>query len=122
MLLRPVDFLYLASFPTLMTVGQLLFKRCAIADPGASLAKLLPLLMRMPVFYLTLGLYGVSTLLWIWLIGRYTLSIAYPFAAMAVVFVPLLEVFIYKQKLAPAYWVGLLLVIAGILIIVRSKG
>ena len=41
---------------------------------------------------------------------------------MAVVFVPLLEVFIYKQKLAPAYWVGLLLVIAGILIIVRSKG
>ena len=122
MILKPIDFVYLSSFPTIMTVGQLLFRHCANAGEGASLIKLLPFLMRMPVFYFTLGLYGIATLLWIWLIGRYTLAIAYPFAAMAVVMVPLLEVVVYKQRLASVYWIGLSLVIMGILIIVRSKG
>ena len=92
----------------------------SVAD--VPISKLLSLLIRMPLFHIALIRYGVSTVLWISLIGRYTLAIAYPFAAMAVVMVPLVEVLVYKQRLASVYWVGLSLVIIGILIIVRSKG
>ena len=121
MILKPFDFLWLASFPALMTAGQMLFRHCAQAGRDASLTALVSLLVTMPVFYFTLALYGIATLLWIWLLGRYTLAIAYPFAALAVILVPLFEVLFYKQRLAYSYWVGLSLVIAGILIIVRSR-
>ena len=121
MALRPSDILLLVSFPALLSIGQLLFRQSALQVAGKPLPELLMELLRTPVFYLAVLLYGLTTLLWVWLLGRYPLSIAYPFATLAIVAVPILEMTVFKQRLPGGYWLGVALIIAGVLVIARAK-
>jgi drug/metabolite transporter (DMT)-like permease len=121
MILKIADILWLVSFPALMSVGQLLFRHSALQVAGRPLPELLMALVKMPVFLGAVLLYGLTTFLWVWLLGRYSLSIAYPFATLAVVAVPILEMTVFQQRLPSGYWLGLSLIIAGMLVIVRAK-
>lgn len=121
MKLTYLDILALLSFPTLMSFGQLLFRKMALLASGKPLPSMVSILAREPTFYAALVLYGTSTFLWVWLLGRYSLALAYPFAMFAVVAVPVLEKIFFAQRLAPSYWGGLALVILGVLMIVQAK-
>ena len=120
MQLKINDIITLISFPVLMSAGQLLFRFCSSRNAVGEFADLLPLLLRNPIFYLALGLYGCATILWIWLLTRYSLATAYPFAALAVAMVPVLEVIFFRTHLSAGYWIGLVLMISGLIIIVKS--
>jgi drug/metabolite transporter (DMT)-like permease len=115
------DILILATFPLTMSVGQLLFRQSALNGNGTSFLGLIPVLLRTPSFLLALALYAASTLLWVWLLGRYTLSVAYPFAALAILLVPLLESLLFSHKLSFGYWVGLCFIIIGVCIVVKTQ-
>lgn len=116
--LSPADVMWLLSFPALMSFGQLLFRYSAMHIAGKPFHDMVATLFIMPVFYVAVTLYGMCTLLWVWLLGRYPLAIAYPFAALAVVFVPLLDTLVFKQQLTGMYWLGLAVVIGGAILIV----
>lgn len=121
MKLGPSDVLKLLSFPALMSIGQLLFRKAAIAGAGKPVKEMMLLALREPTFLLAIFLYGSSTILWLWLLGRYSLAVAYPFAIIAVVTVPLLERFCFNQPLPSTYWIGLALVAGGAFVIVRGS-
>jgi drug/metabolite transporter (DMT)-like permease len=69
-----------------------------------------------------LTLYGLSTLLWIWLLSRIPLSQAYPWVAIASVIVPLLAWYFYNERMAPVFWVGVTLMLAGLLLTQYGSG
>jgi drug/metabolite transporter (DMT)-like permease len=112
--------MWLLRFPALMSFGQLLFRYSAMHAAGKPFHDMVATLFTMPVFYGAVTLYGMCTLLWVWLLGRDPLAIAYPFAALAVVLVPLLDTLVFKQQLTGMYWLGLAGIISGVFLIVLS--
>jgi drug/metabolite transporter (DMT)-like permease len=106
----------LACFSAMLAVGQLLFKKSGLAMRGVPFGDGLLILAQFPAFYAAICLYALSTVLWVWLLSRVTLMQAYPWVSAGVVVVPLLSSLIFGEKVAPSYWLGAALIIAGIAI------
>ena len=62
-----------------------------------------------------IGLYGLSTILFIPALRGGDLSILYPLVAIGYVFVTLWAVLILKEKMNSSKWIGLSLIIAGVI-------
>jgi drug/metabolite transporter (DMT)-like permease len=106
----------LVGYSAGMACGQVLFKLAAKqVEQGTS-----------PIAYLNtamvsgLALYLVLSVLWVWLLRFIPLSRAYPFAALAFVFTPLLAKLVLGETLSSGYLVGTVLIMAGILIILAN--
>ena len=105
----------LLLFSLALAAGQLLFKLGANQGEAArSLAGAFELLLR-PAILCALVLYGGATLLWTYLLTKIPLTVAYPFAALAFVFVPLGARFFLGEQLSLRYGIGMGLILAGIL-------
>jgi len=115
------DVLILTAFPCFIATGQILFKLTAAQVKGKPPGAALMAAVSHPVFYGALAVYVLGTLMWLWILGRYSLTIAYPFAAVALVAVPLLEVLFFGVHTSPPYWMGLLLIVSGVLLVTRSR-
>jgi drug/metabolite transporter (DMT)-like permease len=106
----------LGVFTAILAVGQLLFKKAGLSIRGLPLTDGLLNLAQLPAFYAAIALYGLSTLLWVWLLSRVTLMQAYPWVAAGVIIVPLLSAAVFDERVNATYWLGTLLIVAGILI------
>jgi drug/metabolite transporter (DMT)-like permease len=106
----------LAVFTAVLAVGQLLFKKAGLSVHGLSLTDGLLNLAQLPAFYAAIALYALSSLLWVWLLSRVTLVQAYPWVAAGVIIVPLLSAAVYGERVNATYWLGSLLIVAGILV------
>ncbi len=113
------DIAILTSFPLLMSVGQLLFKQAAQKASGVPWLESFSVYLAAPVFYLAMVLYGCATILWLWILSRYSLALAYPFGVFAIAIVPFLESWFFHNALSTGYWLGLSLIILGAFVIVR---
>jgi drug/metabolite transporter (DMT)-like permease len=120
--LSPANALSLFAFTWLMALGQLLFKRAGLEVKGHLLADGLNVLMRSPAFYAALFLYGLSTLLWIWILSRVSLSQAYPWVAVTITIVPLLGWLVFGERMSAIYWLGIVFVIVGVMLTQYSQG
>ena len=109
-----ISYLWLATFTAMLVVGQLLFKHVALAIRGRSPTDGLLAVAQSPTFYAALALYGVATLLWIWILSRVPLSQAYPWVALGTGIVPLLAWLVFNERVGSAYWIGIVLVMAGV--------
>ena len=106
----------LLFFVLLLAVGQFLFKLSAVALAGQDLRSSFATLLTLPSFYAALALYGGSTLLWVWILTRVPLSLAYPCVAVAMALVPIIGWYFFAERLSVGYWIGMLLVIGGMLV------
>ncbi len=111
--MTPIDALSLSVFTLMLAFGQVMFKRVGLTLQGHGGAEALLLVVREPMLYLALVFYGGATLLWIWILSRVTLSQAYPWVALGMVVVPLLGWLMFGERVAPLFWLGVLLIIAG---------
>jgi multidrug transporter EmrE-like cation transporter len=112
----------LCLFTVMLASGQLLFKRLGLAMRGQPLLDGFWLIARMPSLYLALALYGLSTVLWIWILSRVSLARAYPWVAVGVVIVPLIGRYYFGEQLHPLFWVGVALIFAGIFLVQGAAG
>jgi drug/metabolite transporter (DMT)-like permease len=100
-----------------IAAGQILFKLSAsalqksgnILDPRALVTLLV-----------AFALYGVTTLAWVWVLRKIELARAYPLMALAFVIVPIGSYFILGERFNSQYIFGVGLIVAGILVAVRS--
>ena len=95
----------------LMTMGQVLFKQVAL-----NYNKTENLLDWSVAGVLIIAgiLYVTSSGLWVWALRYLELSKAYPFFALAFVFVPLMGVWVFGEVLSLRYAVGVVLIIIGV--------
>ena len=117
-----MDNFWLISFAVAMTIGQILFKQAASAIAGRSGSSAALALIGAPSLWIALMIYGAATVLWIWILTRVPLSRAYPFAALAMNLVPITSMLIYGERVRPVFWLGALLIVAGIVVAQRGVG
>ena len=101
-----------------ISLGQLLFKKAAEAvDPSAGVLGL----MTNGWLVTALALYGITTLVWIWVLRHAPLHIAYPFMALAFLIVPTLGWLFLDESIRIATLVGGVLILAGNTIAARAS-
>jgi len=93
--------------------GQLLFKLVGLRlQQGVP-----PLDFRvLSITLLSFAIYGLATLLWIYVLKSTPLTTAYPYMALCFVVVPLASVFFFSEQVRPMYFVGTALVVVGVLV------
>ena len=64
--------------------------------------------------------YGVATIGWVLVLRQAPLNRVYPFMALAFVLVPLGSRLFLGEALAPQYWIGVALLVAGLVLIGRT--
>ncbi len=94
-----------------IAMGQLLFKKAAMglpAQPGVADWLLNGWLL------VALALYGLTTLLWVWILRHAPLHLAYPFMGLAFLLVPLMASWWLDEPLHWQSLVGGALILTGV--------
>jgi drug/metabolite transporter (DMT)-like permease len=94
-----------------LAFGQLLFKLCANSYKDAGTVFNSQVIIY---FFSSVTFYGFITLLWIWLLSRAELGKLYPFMALAFAVVPIQSYFILGESFSVRYFIGIVLIMAGI--------
>ena len=111
----------LLGFVLLLTAGQLLFKQTAVSTAALKNISGMVSLASNIWFWLAVGLYGSATLLWIGILQKTPLSVAYPFTALAFVAVPVASWAFMGESLTLGCIAGGFLIILGIGVIACSS-
>jgi drug/metabolite transporter (DMT)-like permease len=100
-----------------LAIGQILFKASATAltQTGSFFAPKTAM-----TFFAAMCLYGVTSIVWVWLLQKMELGRLYPFMALAFVMVPIGSYLFLGEKFSPQYFIGVALIVAGIIVIVRA--
>lgn len=107
----------LLLFALSLATGQIFFKFVAqTSEPLNSLNNIL-MLVTNAWFHAALVCYGMSTILWIYILQKVPLSFAYPFVAIGFILVPLFAWLIFGEVLKLKYFLGVLFIIIGLLTI-----
>jgi drug/metabolite transporter (DMT)-like permease len=103
----------------MIAAGQLLFKAAAAqwSPDGWSWAALASFLS--PVMLLALAVYGIATLLWVYVLRTVPLASAYAIFALAFLIVPLLAHFVLGEPLEAKTLVGGAIIVVGVVVAVR---
>lgn len=104
-------------FACLLATGQILFKMGALLLEQSSRGGLSLDVLKNGYLVLAVCLYALATVLWIWILRRIPLNVAYPFTAIAYMLVPIAGFFILKEPLSGRLVFGSLLIVAGVWII-----
>jgi drug/metabolite transporter (DMT)-like permease len=117
-----LNVLGLSSFALMLAVGQLLFKLTAARSPTIERLADLRHVLSDPILWLALLLYGLATVLWVFLLQRVALIHAYPFAALAFVLVPFGAAAFFGERLSGGVLLGSVLIVAGIAVTGLARG
>lgn len=100
-----------------ISAGQILFKLSAshIQNSGTWLN-----LRGLVILSVALGLYGITTLAWVWVLQNIELGRAYPLMALAFVLVPIGSHFVFGERFQPQYFVGMTMIVIGIVVAARA--
>lgn len=118
MSIRQVAILILYSLG--MLCGQALFKLAAQGHRSAAeqsfVAKAIAILFN-GYFILAAILYMALSVLWVWILQMTPISRAYPFVAMNFVFVAVMGVLFFSERLTPINWLGVIVIVAGVVLV-----
>lgn len=77
-------------------------------------------LIQSPMVLAGLGLYGIGALLWLFVLGRAPLSLAYPFVGMGFILTMLAGILCLGESVSTARVGGTLLIALGCVLVARS--
>ena len=107
-------------------IGQLFFKAGVTRlGPigGSALANLPQLATEVatnPLIIGGLACYGFSTVLWLVVLSRVELSLAYPMLGLGYVFVLLTSWLVFGESVSAIRWAGTIMIVAGVVLVARS--
>jgi drug/metabolite transporter (DMT)-like permease len=100
-----------------LAIGQILFKVSAtsLTQTGSFFAP-----KTAAILFVALALYGTTTIAWVWVLQKVELGKVYPLMALAFILVPIGSHFIFGERFQIQYFVGVTLIIIGIVVTVRA--
>ncbi len=116
--MSPKDVALCSVFAVALPLGQMLFKWGAVYNERLSG----PFLARVVVNYPLIGAfawYGLTALLWFYVLTRVPLSLAYAFSLVGSCLVPLAGWLVFKEQASWTMVAGYALMVAGLFLIVR---
>lgn len=96
--------------------GQVFFKLARVDQPDAAI---LSLFFR-PQIWIGLILYGLSSVVWLWVLSRAQLSYAYPILALSFPLVVGLSALIFGESISLVRWVGVGFIVLGVSLMART--
>lgn len=116
-------FLLVIASVALSAVAQLALKAgTSVAEarrPAGVMAEL-GTLAQAPLVWLGLGLYALGAVLWLLVLGRAQLSLAYPFVGLGFILTMLAGALVFHEPLGPARVAGTVLIALGAVLVARS--
>ena len=97
-------------------IGQLLLKYGMSRRPGFQLSEITVLAREFPVFC-GFCCYGIATLLYLKVLASLDLSLAYPTVSLGYVLVVLMSRAIFKERVTPARWVAVVMIVVGVALV-----
>src|SRR5665648_134566 len=73
-----------------------------------------------PLVWTGLTIYGLSVAVWLWILSKVDLSLAYPFVGVSFIVVMLFGVFLLNETVTPLRLIGTLLIAVGCVMVARS--
>jgi drug/metabolite transporter (DMT)-like permease len=73
-----------------------------------------------PLVLVGLSIYGLSVGVWLWVLSKVDLSLAYPFVGVSFIMVMLFGVFLLNEAVTPLRMVGTILIAVGCVLVARS--
>jgi|SRR5215831_3619578 len=116
------DVVLLVAYSLGMSIGQVLFKLAATSANARPQSGFIGALMGSGYFYVSIALYGLLTVVWIWILTRIPLSRAYPFVILTFVFTPALAALAFGEQLDLWYFTGLALILSGLGVLIWKAG
>lgn len=116
-------FLLILASVSLSALAQLSLKMGTTAAAGARTSGIggeMGGLVQSPMVILGLGLYGIGALLWLFVLGRAPLSLAYPFVGIGFILTMLAGALCLNESMSLARIAGTLLIAAGCVLVARS--
>ncbi len=116
--MSPKDMALCSVFAVALPVGQMMFKWGAIYNErltGPFLARVIQNYPLMGAF----AWYGVTALLWFYVLTRVPLSLAYAFSLIGSCLVPLAGWLVFKEQATWTMVAGYGLMVAGLFLVVR---
>lgn len=113
--------LALASI-ALGAVAQLLLKQGAVAlsmVPGVPLLAAMPRLALQPLLLAGFACYSASALLWVGVLGKLRLSVAYPMASLGYVLVMAFSAWLLHEPIRDTQLIGLGLILLGVFLVAK---
>ena len=111
-----VAYLLLILAILLGVVGQLLLKQGMSKRPGFRVNELLSLIGDYSVISGFLC-YGFSTLLYVSILARIELSLAYPTVSLGYVFVVIFSKLIFNETISSRRWIALAIISTGVILV-----
>ena len=87
-----------------------------LGNPGQTASRI----VSVPMVWLGLVVFGLSAIVWLIVLSRASLSFAYPFASLTYVIIVLFDRFVLGQDIPSIRYVGVALIVAGIVLISRT--
>lgn len=73
------------------------------------------------LWFLACGLaFGSASILWMYILKHYPLSIAYPLTSVSYVIGMLAAIVVFREQVPAIRWVGLILIIIGVILIQKT--
>jgi len=101
----------------MISSGQVLFKSAALKTVSA--AGWMERWLNMHLL-IALAIYGIATIMWIWILRYTSLSVAYPMFALAFLFVPLMAYFFLHEPLSVRTFIGGAFIVVGVLVATQT--
>lgn len=113
--MKPYQYILIIFTVVLLSIGQVLFKYASQKININESGILIGLLMN-PIVIIALITYGIATISWIVALTGIELRIAYPFAALAFLIVPLLSHLFLGEPLKINTFIGASIILFGVFI------
>lgn len=108
---------------TLLMVGQILWKVAAAQSSSSNMLELFVKMFFNIYFIGGLAFYFVSTICWIYLLGKFEFSVIYPiFVGVSIVLSSIVGFFIFKERTHLIYkMIGVFFIIIGVFFVGKYK-
>lgn len=73
-----------------------------------------------PLVWTGLTIYGMSVAVWLWVLSKVDLSLAYPFVGISFIVVMAFGAFVLNESVTPLRMAGTLLIATGCVLVARS--
>lgn len=111
-----MQYLLLAANVLMLVSGQVLFKMGVSNVEKWNLQTALSLLLN-PCILIGFALYGITTVLWLYILSKMPFSIAYPFQSLAYVLGMIVAYFLFKEHVSLTQWIGMTVIVLGVFLI-----
>lgn len=99
-----------------MATGQLLWKTGVKGKNISGFMDLFQLLFS-PYVFLGLAIYGMTTLLWLYILSKADISYVYPIQSVVFVFVLVGSIFFFNETVSLNKWVGVFVICFGVYLV-----